>query len=124
MSNFESVSGLSQGEVRYIRASTLEKEGTTGVVAEGLYEGTKEVEGKFGPQTIIEIRAANGDLLRVNSAGNLGYRMEQAISKGLKVGMPIQITYLGKSKMSSGAYKGTMAHSFDVLIDASAAQAG
>lgn len=113
---FKSVSGLKQGAVKFVRAGELSKAGTTGIVAEGTYEGTI-ANNKDNRKVDYKIRASNGDLIIVNAAGNLSYRMGQAIEQGLVLGTPIQVSYLGKTPMTSGPYKGTPAHSFDVFIE-------
>lgn len=112
----KSVSG-SKGNVSFVSAKKLADAGTTGVVAEGTYEGRVEEQTKFGLKSNVKIRAANGDLIIVNDAGNLDYRMSQAIDQGLEIGGAIQISYLGKTPMNSGPYKGTLSHSFDVAIE-------
>lgn len=116
-SKFKSVSGRMEGEVRFIRPKQLADDKVTGIVAEGTYEGSQETDGKYGKQTSYKIRASNGDLLIVNAAGNLKYRMSQAIEAGLTEGLGIQVSYLGKNKMSDGPFKGTLAHNWDVLIE-------
>jgi len=113
---FESVSGLQLGQILFVDAGRLAKEGTTGVVAEGTYEGSQMRDTKFGSKPVYKIRKANGDLYHITAAGNLKFRMEQATNKGLVIGTPIQVSYLGQTPMSSGPFKGTKAHSFDVAI--------
>lgn len=114
--NLKSVSNVPQGAITFIRAGELNKAGTTGVVAVGTYEGTLP-NNKDAEKLDYKIRLQNGDLAIVNVAGNLKYRMDQAIEKGLQVGDIVQISYLGKTPMTSGKYKGTPAHSFDVAIE-------
>ena len=113
----KSVSGQLQGELRFVNAKKLADAGTTGVVAEGTYEGRQDEQTKFGPKSNVKVRAANGDLLIVNDTGNLDYRMSQAVAQGLSIGDAIQISYLGKTPMKRGPYAGTMSHSFDVAIE-------
>lgn len=113
----KSVSGLKQGEVKFISAKKLSDANITGVVAEGTYEGIQEEQTKFGLKKNVKVRDSEGNLLVVNEAGNLNYRMFQAIEQGLQPGDAIAIAYLGKTPMTSGNYEGTLAHSFDVLIE-------
>lgn len=113
----KSVSGLNQGSLKFIKAKQLAEENITGVVAEGIFDGIVTEDTKYGPKNNVRVKDSEGNLLIVNQAGNLDYRMNQALQQGLKVGQPIQISYLGKTKMTKGPFAGTMSHSFDVAIE-------
>jgi hypothetical protein len=53
---------------------------------------------------------ATGKTIIINGAGNLGYRMSS-----ISLGELVQVVYLGKAAMTKGPFKGTLAHSVDVL---------
>lgn len=110
---FKSVNGkvlgndLPQGNISFVNASKLFKEGKTNVVmAEGVLEKVGKSEGKFGAKTQYAIRAENGDLIMVDGFGGLDKQMAK-----VSIGTYVQITYLGKKEMESGNFKGTLAHS-------------
>jgi hypothetical protein len=62
--------GPSKGGITFIRPKELAANGTTGVVAEGIYEGT--VPNNFDDaKADYKVRKDNGDLVILNSAGSL-----------------------------------------------------
>lgn len=85
------------GKLTIIRASELAKNGTTGVVAEGVLE--KKEPNKFNPANDdYFIRAENGDLFIVNSTQGL---KEQLGQDGV-IGLKVRIEYNGKVSTKSG----------------------
>jgi hypothetical protein len=84
------------------------------VAATGIYsEAVANPRTKKTDYKILELDEngeETGETTIINAGGNLGYRM-----KDISVGEIIQIVYLGKSPMSKGAFKGTLAHNWDVL---------
>ncbi len=114
---FKSTNGktLSQGErpnLKFINFKKLNDAGVTGVVAEGIYESSKLVEGgPYGPKMEYSIRAEDGTLQIVGEAGALKKQMDQVAT-----GSYVQLTYLGKQPMKSGARKGTFSHSVIVGV--------
>lgn len=115
---FKSVNGKElsgserQGNISFVSAGKLAKEGIANqVVAEGVLEKTADVETKFGTKKQYSIRAENGDLIMLDGAGGLDKQMAK-----VKPGTYIQVTYLGKKKIETGAYKGSLSHSFVVGI--------
>ena len=83
------------------------------VIAEGIYTGSFDGEGKFGPFTTYYVDAGDKKI-GLNKAGNLGYLINKAeltpnVSK-------IQVVYFGKQPMKSGERAGTLAHTFDVRL--------
>ena len=95
------------GSKRYVKY----KECDAGdVLVEGIYK--RDVIGKYGVQ--YEFEALNGDIVVLNSAGQLNYKMD-FISENTKV----KIIYDGEITLESGAMKGKTAHQFKVLRDSS-----
>lgn len=94
----------------FINASALNKAGTTGVIAEGVLIGTMDNKYKPGKPS-FKIEQSDGNVLVVDSAGNLGYRM-----KSIKQGQLVQITYNGMKEIKSGDMAGKLSHNFDVLV--------
>lgn len=94
----------------FVRASELNKAGTTGVVAEGILIGTMENQFKPGKPS-YKIEQSNGSVLVIDCAGNLQYRM-----KTVKSGQLVQITYNGMREINKGEMKGKLSHNFDVLV--------
>ncbi len=101
-----------QGELKFVNFKKLNDAGTTGIVAEGIYESSKVVQGgPYGPKTEYAIRAEDGTLQIVSEAGGLKGQMAK-----VQTGTYIQINYLGKQAMESGARKGQLAHKVIVQI--------
>lgn len=99
------------GDTTFISPSKLNKEGRTGIIAQGIYRGSQEVEGKYGTQLNHQIEGMNGKKMVINGAGNL---QAQLSFKKVSEGTPVQITYNGKIPMKDGPRKGTEAHNFTV----------
>lgn len=100
--------GLPAGALNIVRPSKLAKEGVTGTVAEGIYEGS--TPNKFDPtKQDYKIRAANGDLTIINSTGSLARQMAM-----VAVGTLVQINYGGKVA-GKGKSAGKSFHNFEVL---------
>ena len=133
MSKFTKKAGVesSEGNLVFVRPTDLARAGFTGVVAEGelagmtpnRYDENKQdfkivadtefkVEGvdKEGKKYIKEVNA--GDTLIINAAGNLEYLM-----KSVGIGNLCQISYFGKKEITKGNYKGTLAHTFEVMYE-------
>jgi hypothetical protein len=109
---FKSVNGktlgndMPQGNITFVNASRLYKEGKTDVImAEGVLEKVGVSDGKFGQRKQYAIRAENGDLIMVDGFGHLDNQM-----KKVQPGSYIQITFLGKEKVESGPRAGTEAY--------------
>lgn len=99
-----------KGKLSFVRPAELAKNGITGVVAEGIYEGT--IENKFDAnKPDFKVRAENGDLTILNSAGSLASQLSQTA-----VGEYVQIIYKGMTTMTKGKMAGKQSHSFVVLI--------
>ena len=104
------------GTLKFLRASELAKTGVTGVIAEGTFEGT--MPNNMEPTKLdFKIRDAEGNLTVVNTAGNLSFRMAEAIDNGLIEGGGVRISYNGKKMSTKGKLKGKELHSFDVEIE-------
>ena len=107
---FKRPDGSEKLDIKFIRPSELAKNGTTGVLFEGTFQGT--VPNPRDPDSEdYKFEAEDGGLIILNSAGNLSYRM-----KSVSVGQYCQVTYEGKKPIQKGKYAGTGAHSFDVLV--------
>lgn len=101
---------LPKGKLSFVRPAKLAEEGITGVVAEGIYEGT--IENKFDAnKPDYKVRAENGDLTILNSAGSLASQLSRT-----NVGEYVQIIYKGMVEMTKGKMAGKKSHSFVVLI--------
>lgn len=100
----------SLGKLNIVRPSELAKEGFTGTVVEGIYEGS--VPNKFDEtKSDYKIRAENGDLTIINETGSLRQQMSK-----VAVGSLVQINYSGKVKITTGKLAGKSAHQFEVCI--------
>lgn len=103
---------VSQGELKFVRPSKLTEADVNTTVAAGIFEGT--VPNKFDDQKLdYKVRASNGDLTILNSAGSLASQMNK-----IEIGSYIEILYKGKSIMKSGKGAGKEAHGFVVLVEA------
>lgn len=90
--------GEQQGELKIIRASELDKNGVTGIVASGILEAVKP--NKFNPAVNdYFLRNEDGTLYIVNSTSSLREQLEQPGT----VGLNIEIEYKGKKKTKKGA---------------------
>lgn len=117
---FEDVRGENGGGLRIINASKLGD--IRGVVAIGRFARTvpnkyKPTKPSFVLEGIQAIDAETGELsdatgldILLDQAGNLGVQMKE-----VEIGELIKVEYKGKTKMTSGQYKGTEAHNFKVL---------
>ena len=98
------------GSIEFIRPKKLSDEGFEGVLFEGTY--LESIPNKYDEnKNDFKFEKEGGDVVIINGAGNLGYRMKE-----VSPGDYCQVTYEGKKEITSGKYKGTPSHSFDVLI--------
>lgn len=98
-----------QGKLNIVRPSELAKSEFTGLVVEGIYEGS--VANKFDETKLdYKVRSENGDLTIINETGSLRRQMNE-----VSIGTLIQIEYQGKVKITKGALAGKSAHRFTVL---------
>lgn len=83
-----------------------------GQAIEGILKKAGPVTSKFGTknQYVIEEFVTGANVV-IEQAGNLTARLN---GKNVKVGDAVQINYLGKSPLKSGAFAGTPAHNFRV----------
>ncbi len=99
-----------KGNLSFVRPAQLAKDGVTGVVAQGIYEGT--LENKFDAgKPDFKVRDDAGNLIILNSAGSLAKQLNR-----VAVGSYVQIIYKGKTEMTQGKMAGKQSHSFVVLI--------
>lgn len=108
---FKSATG-SDSNVRFVRPSKLNEDGFTGVVVEGLYQGS--VPNKFDEKkSDYKILADDGTLTIVNGGGNLGWQMKE-----IEAGNAVRITYNGMKTIAKGKMAGKDSHDFKVEIEA------
>lgn len=95
---------LSKGDTTYIKPKDL-KVGTT---ISGTYRGS--FEDKY-EKLNHKIGQDDGTTKVINGTGLLNALLEK-----VAVGAKVDIVYKGKSQITSGQYKGTDSHSFDVFV--------
>lgn len=96
------------GDLTFIRASNLLKDGVTGEVLQGTF--LESIPNRIDERKLdFKFEKEDGTIVIVNGAGNLGYNM-----KFVDVGEYIQIVYLGQQEITKGPQKGRMAHNFEV----------
>lgn len=99
-----------KGSITFVRPKELAAAGTTGVVAEGIYEGT--LPNNFDEtKSDFKVRRDNGDLIILNGAGSLTAQLAKVAP-----GSYVRITYAGMQAMTKGKMKGKSAHKFIVEI--------
>lgn len=106
----ESAEGAVKGNLRYIRAGELKKSGVTGLVVEGIYEGT--IANEMSGKNDYKIREANGDLAIINNTASLSNQMAD-----LELGSYVAIKYAGTTVIKNGPRKGKEAHQFNVFSE-------
>lgn len=98
------------GSIRFVRPKALADDGTTGVVAEGIYEGT--VPNTFEPtRNDFKVREEGGDLVILNATGSLSQQMGKVAQ-----GSYVRISYSGMKKLTQGKLKGKSVHNFLVEV--------
>ncbi len=89
-----------QGELIIVRPSELAKNGTTGIVATGVYEGAKP--NKFNPaNSDYFIRGENNALIILNSTASLKEQLGQLAADGSD-NATVEVVYNGKLKTKAG----------------------
>lgn len=98
------------GNVKFIRPKQLAEEGVTGVVAEGIYQGT--TPNNFDDaKNDFKVLAEDGTLLILNSTGSLANQLA-----AVEEGSYVRISYQGMQAMKKGRMAGKQAHSFIVEV--------
>jgi len=93
-------SNEAQGELIIVRPSELAKNGTTGVVARGLYEGAKP--NKFNAaNSDYFIRGEGNALIIINSTASLKDQLGQLAADGSD-NATVEVVYNGKLKTKAG----------------------
>jgi hypothetical protein len=101
------------GNIKYIRASELSENNVTGVVAEGIYEGT--LPNRFDEaKSDFKVKSIDGGTLVLNHAGSLANQLNRVTP-----GSYVRISYSGKQPMKKGKMAGKLAHSFIVEVEMS-----
>ena len=100
--------------IRRVYVASLAKEGITGLVAAGMYKGTRTDEGKFGPETYVLVTGIDGTNYEVKAAGNL---LSQLSFKEVSTDQYIEIKYNGKKAATKGKLKGKELHNFFIDVE-------
>lgn len=95
----------------FIKPSKLAEENVTGTILEGVFVAA--IDNQMTGKQDYKFELADGNLVVLNGAGNLGYQM-----KSVTPGSLTRIDYLGKSVIKSGPREGKEAHGFKVMIAA------
>lgn len=98
------------GNITYIRAKELAETGKTGVVAEGIYEGTQP-NNFDDTKNDYKVRLEDGTLAILNRTGSLDNQLRQVAA-----GTYVRINYNGMETIKSGRMQGKSAHSFIVEV--------
>lgn len=99
-----------KGSVTFIRPKALADDGVTGVVAEGIYEGT--VANTYEPtRNDFKVRDEAGNLIILNATGSLTQQMGKVAQ-----GSYVRISYSGMKKLTQGKLKGKSVHNFLVEV--------
>jgi hypothetical protein len=110
---FKAVNGenAGKGSITFIRPKQLAEEGTTGVVAEGIYEGTQP--NSFEPtRNDYKVRDEAGNLIILNATGSLNQQMAKVAT-----GSYVRVSYSGMKKLTQGKLKGKSVHNFLVEVE-------
>lgn len=106
------------GPLVVIKPSELAKAGTTGTVAEGIYEGTKPNPGgvtkdgrKYGPSTEYKIRGANDTLFILKETKAIKEQLGSLASDGSD-NARVRVQYNGKVETKNGQDY----HDFEVFM--------
>lgn len=99
-----------EGGLEFIRPAELAKEGVTGVILEGEFQGT--IPNHFDEsKNDFKFRTDEGKTVIINHTGSLAYQLKE-----VEPGSIVQIEYKGKEALKSGKMKGKLAHQFGVLV--------
>jgi len=99
------------GNVTYIRPKELAEAGTTGVVAEGIFQGS--VPNRFDEtKSDFKLEMEDGSITILNHAGSLANQL-----KRVTPGAYVRINYNGMQPMKSGKLAGKSAHAFVVEVE-------
>ena len=99
------------GNITYIRPKELSDNGTTGVVAEGIFQGT--LPNRFDDsKSDFKLEGEDGAITILNHAGSLANQL-----KNVSPGSYVRINYKGKQPMKSGTMAGKLAHAFLVEVE-------
>lgn len=103
---FKPVTGMGDSGIEFIRPAKLAEAGRIGLLLEGAYVGsTPNTYNKDKSDYKFEL--ADGTAKVINGAGNLPFQM-----KNVAVGTLVQVSYLGKKKISKGPMAGKESHNF------------
>lgn len=94
---------------RRIFPATLAKNGVTGLIAAGIYQGTRTETGKYGEETFVLIEGLDGSSYEIKNAGNLLARLTD-----IGTDKYVEVNYNGKKESTKGKYAGKALHNFFV----------
>lgn len=95
----------------FIDGKDLFEKDYTGEVLEGIYTGS--MPNRFNKnKNDYKFELADGTTKIINGSGNLGYQM-----KDVALNSVVRISYQGKSPMTKGDFKGTLAHNWLVQVE-------
>ncbi len=96
--------------VTFIRPSELQKNGTTGVIVEGVF--IEAIKNHYNEdKNDYKFEKEDGSIVIVNAGGNLGFKMSK-----VTVGDYVQLSYEGMKEIKNGKMKGKKSHTFSLLI--------
>ena len=114
--SLKATSGKAQGPLVIVRAKDLAANGTTGVVAEGIYEGTKSKPAgiaasgkKYGPSTEYRIRGADDTLYILNETKAIKDQLSQLTAED---NAKVRVIYNGKVATKGGQDY----HDFEIFV--------
>jgi hypothetical protein len=100
----------SEAGIDFIRPSKLSDDDNGKVLVEGTF--IESIPNHFDETKLdFKFEREDGNVIIINGAGNLGYRM-----KAVNSGDIVQVTYQGKQEIQNGKMRGKLAHNFDVLV--------
>lgn len=102
---------ITLGEGGQVKSFLAPKDMVVGQELTGIYRGTFQTNGNFGPQIVHKIETADG-AIGVNGNGMLNKKLAQVAE-----GTAVTIVYNGKETIKKGEWKGTKAFQFSVFAD-------
>ncbi len=114
--SLKATTGAPMGPLVIVKAKELAANGTTGVVAEGIYEGTKSKPAgvskagkKYGPSTEYRIRGADDTLYILNETKAIKEQLSQLSAED---NAKVRVVYNGKVATKGG----NDYHDFEIFV--------
>lgn len=106
--NYKPVGGA--GDATYIRPKSLAESNFSGVVLEGIYEGS--IPNSFdNTKNDFKFTDLNGKTVIINGTGLLASKLSL-----VEEGSAVQIEYKGMNKITKGKMAGKSSHGWEVLV--------